>query len=65
MIPYIPPADNGKGGKMDKTGRCHWQRRVANMESQKVTVRLGSVKEEKVAVASVRAKTVVLPSPGV
>ena len=34
-------------------------------ESQKVTVRLGSVKEEKVAVASVRAKTVVLPSPGV
>ena len=31
---------------------------------QKVTVRLGSVKEEKVAAASVRAKMAVLPSPG-
>lgn len=34
-------------------------------QPQKVMVRLGSVKEENVAVASVSAKTVVFPSPGV
>ena len=48
-----------------KKRRCKSQRRFASGTAQKVTVRLGSVKEENVAEASVRAKTVVLPSPGV
>ena len=65
-IPHPPPGGNGKGacGAAGKNRHRHGRCRFSCGRGQKVTVRLGSVKEEKVAVTSVRAKIMVLPSPG-